>query len=179
LDLWIFAYGSLMWRPGFLFEEASHALLEGAHRALCVYSIHHRGCKARPGLVFGLDKGGKCEGMAFRVASHRAQDTRAYLARRENITHTYQATMKPVKLLDGSHRAVDALCFIADRHHPQYAGRPPLDAQAWLVRRSVGQSGRNLDYVVNTMLHLRELGVHDRELERLMALLGHGSSRRR
>ncbi len=163
-----------MWRPGFRHEETSHALIEGAHRALCLYSVVHRGVPAAPGLVFGLDKGGRCEGMAFRVARQRALETRHYLHRRENVTNTYHATMRPVKLLDGSARNVDALCFLVDRRHPQYAGRIPLEAQAWLVRRSSGVSGRNVDYVVNTMLHLRELGVHDGELERLMAMLGHG-----
>ncbi len=179
MDLWVFAYGSLMWRPGFVFEEASHALLEGGRRALCVYSIFHRGTKSAPGLVFGLDKGGKCEGLAYRVARRRAADTEGYLQRRENITHTYLATKKPVKLLDGSHRTVNALCFIADRTHAQYAGRPPIERQAWLVRRSVGRSGPNIDYVVSTMQHLRELGVHDPELERLMAMLGHGPAKGR
>ena len=174
MDLWVFAYGSLMWRPGFRYEEASHALLEGAHRALCLYSVVHRGTPSTPGLVFGLDKGGKCEGMVYRVARQRALDTRLYLRRRENVTNTYHATMWPVRLLDGSGRTVDALCFLVDRRHPQYAGRIPLEMQAWLVRRSSGVSGRNVDYVINTMLHLRELGVHDDELERLMAILGHG-----
>ena len=179
MDLWVFAYGSLMWRPGFRHEEASHALIEGAHRALCLYSVVHRGGPTAPGLVFGLDKGGKCEGMAFRVAKQRALETRLYLQRRENVTYTYHATTRPVKLLDGSARRVDALCFMVDRRHPQYAGRIPLEAQAWLVRRSSGVSGRNVDYVVNTMLHLRELGVHDANLERLMAMLGHGLMKER
>jgi glutathione-specific gamma-glutamylcyclotransferase len=179
LDLWVFAYGSLMWRPGFVFEEAAHALLEGAHRTLCIYSVHHRGRKSAPGLVFGLDKGGKCEGMAYRVARRRAADALGYLQRRENITHSYHATKKPVKLLDGSHRSANALCFIVDRTHWQYSGRLPLETQASIVRRAMGRSGANLDYVVSTMLHLRELGVHDPELERLMARLGHGPARRR
>jgi cation transport protein ChaC len=168
-----------MWRPGFVFEEASHALIEGAHRALCIYSMVHRGTKSAPGLVFGLDKGGKCEGLAYRVARRRAADTEGYLQRRENITHVYLATHKPVKLLDGSHRSVNALCFLADRTHPQYAGRLPLEAQAFLVRRSAGRAGANLDYVVNTMAHLRELGVRDPELERLMTKLGHGPAKSR
>jgi glutathione-specific gamma-glutamylcyclotransferase len=83
-----------------------------------------------------------------------------------------------VKLLDGSQRTVSALCFIADRTHCQYAGRLPLEAQAFLVRRSVGRSGANIDYVVSTMQHLRELGVRDPELERLMTRLGHGPAKR-
>ena len=101
MDLWIFAYGSLMWRPNFHYEEAAHALLEGAHRALCLYSVVHRGVPRAPGLVLGLDKGTRCEGLAFRVPSQLVSATRAYLHRRENVTNTYAAVMKPVKLLDG------------------------------------------------------------------------------
>lgn len=177
MGLWVFAYGSLMWRPNFHYEEARHALLEGAHRALCIYSIVHRGVPRAPGLVLGLDKGGRCEGMAFRVPPQLVKDTRAYLHRRENVTNTYYALMKPVKLLDGTHRTVAALCFLVNRTHPQYAGDLPIRTQAHLVRRSVGASGANIDYVLNTIEHLRELGVHDGKLERLMARLGHGPAR--
>ncbi len=171
MDLWIFAYGSLMWRPGFYYEEAAHALLEGAHRALCLYSIMHRGSPGAPGLVLGLDKGGRCEGMAFRVPASLVKHTRAYLHRRENITHAYSAVMKPVKLSGGSH--AEALCFLVNRDHRQYAGALPVERQARIVRKSVGGSGRNIDYVVNTVKHLRALGVHDSRLERLMTVLGH------
>jgi len=173
VDLWVFAYGSLMWRPNFRYGEASHALLEGAHRALCVYSVVHRGVPTAPGLVLGLDKGGRCEGMAFRVPAPLVKETRGYLHRRENVTNTYAALMKPVKLLDGSHRTVPALCFLVNRYHRQYAGDLPIEKQAHLVRRSAGASGANIDYVVNTVEHLRALGVHDNRLEPLMAALGH------
>jgi cation transport protein ChaC len=173
VDFWVFAYGSLMWRPNFVYEEASPALLEGAHRALCVYSVIHRGAHSAPGLVLGLDKGGHCQGIAFRVPKRLVQDTRLYLRRRENVTNTYAAVVKPVKLLDGTARTVNALCFMVNRQHPQYAGDLPPEKQAYLVRRSVGASGPNIDYVVNTVEHLRELGVHDARLEHLMALLGH------
>jgi glutathione-specific gamma-glutamylcyclotransferase len=174
VDLWIFAYGSLMWRPNFACEEEAHALLEGAHRSLCLYSIVHRGRPSAPGLVLGLDKGGRCEGMAFRVAAPLVAATRAYLHRRENVTHAYSAAMKPVRLLDGSRRTVPALCFLMNRGHRQYAGDLPLERQAWIVRNSVGGSGRNIDYALNTVEHLRALGVHDERLERLMTALGHG-----
>jgi cation transport protein ChaC len=174
MDLWVFAYGSLMWRPNFHYEENSHAVLEGAHRALCVYSTVHRGVPWAPGLVLGLDKGGRCEGIAFRVPARFVQDTRAYLHRRENVTNTYRAAIRPVKLMDGSHRTVPALCFLVDRRHVQYAGDLPLERQAYLVRRSVGASGANIDYVMSTVEHLRELGIHDARLEQLMTILGHG-----
>lgn len=169
----MFAYGSLMWRPNFEYEEACHALLEGAHRTLCLYSVIHRGVHSAPGLVLGLDKGGHCEGMGFRVPKQLVQNTRAYLHRRENVTNSYAAVMKPVKLLDGSHRTVNALCFLVNRRHPQYAANLPIEKQASIVRRSVGASGANIDYVVNTVDHLRAMGVHDAPLEQLMAVLGH------
>ncbi|HZV20450.1 MAG TPA: gamma-glutamylcyclotransferase [Hyphomicrobiales bacterium] len=178
MDLWVFAYGSLMWRPNFPHEEAKPALLEGARRALCIYSMAHRGTPRAPGLVLGLDKGVRCQGIAFRVPKRLTQDTRLYLHRRENVRHTYIAVTEPVKLLDGSHRTVNALCFLADRRHPQYAGDLPIEVQAYLVRRSTGASGRNIDYVINTVEHLRELGVYDERLERLMTALGHGFVKR-
>ena len=78
-----------------------------------------------PGLVFGLDKGGQCEGIVFRVPRQRALSTRVYLHRRENITNTYHATKRPVKLLSRNGQTVNALCFFVDRRHPQYAGRIP------------------------------------------------------
>ncbi len=170
MDLWIFAYGSLIWRPNFHYEEAVPALLEGAHRALCLYSVVHRGRPGAPGLVLGLDKGGRCQGVAFRVHASRVKHTRAYLHRRENVTNAYSAPMKPVKLPGGSQ--VEALCYIVNRDHPQYAGALPIERQARLVRRGVGRSGPNIDYVVNTVEHLRALGVHDAPLERLMTALG-------
>ena len=173
MDLWVFAYGSLIWHPNFQYEEASPALLEGGHRSLCIHSIVYRGTPAAPGLVFGLDKGGRCEGLAFRVPAALAKDTRAYLLRRENVTNVYTVATMEVKLHGSSHYKANALCFLANRSHPQYAGDLPLEKQAFIVRRSAGRTGRNIDYVLNTAQHLRALGVHDLKLERLMAALGH------
>jgi glutathione-specific gamma-glutamylcyclotransferase len=178
MDLWVFAYGSLMWRPNFPYAEKSLAVLEGAHRSLCVYSVVHRGTPSAPGLVLGLDRGGRCEGMAFRVPSQFAQNTRGYLNRRENVTHIYSAVTRAVKLVDGSSRHVSALCFLADRRHPQYAGTLSPERQAFLVRRSTGSSGSNIEYVLNTVEHLRELGVHDARLEQLAIALGHRMQQR-
>jgi cation transport protein ChaC len=172
VDFWVFGYGSLMWRPHFPIAESAPAFLEGAHRALCVYSTVHRGTTYAPGLVLGLDRGGKCQGMAFRVAKPFEQDTRVYLRRRENISNTYAALVKEVALQDG--RTVPALCYFVNRYTPQYAGDLPLQRQAYLVRRSIGASGPNIDYVINTVSHLRDVGVFDERLERLMTVLGHG-----
>lgn len=163
-ELWVFGYGSLMWRPGFDFIEQAPAALIGAHRSLCIYSFHHRGTQDHPGLVLGLDEGGACRGIAFRVAQANVDATLSYLREREQVTDVYLEAMKPVSLLDGSSRELEALCYIADRAHPQYAGRLPLEAQARLVRSAVGRAGANVDYVLNTARHLEEAGIHDVEL---------------
>jgi glutathione-specific gamma-glutamylcyclotransferase len=163
-ELWVFGYGSLMWRPGFAFIEHAPAALIGAHRSLCIYSFHHRGTQDHPGLVLGLDEGGACRGVAFRVAADKAEPTLAYLREREQVTDVYIEATRPVSLLDGSGRELEALCYIVDRAHPQYAGRLSIEAQASLVRSAAGLSGANIDYVLNTVRHLEEAGIHDVEL---------------
>jgi len=169
--LWVFAYGSLMWQPGFEFAERAPAAMVGAHRALCIYSFHHRGTAERPGLVLGLDEGGACRGIAYRVEPARREATLAYLRAREQVTDVYVETTKPVSLLDGSGQELEAVCYMADRGHPQYAGRLSLDKQAELVMSASGLSGTNIDYVLNTVRHLEESGVHDAPLAALAARL--------
>jgi cation transport protein ChaC len=166
----VFGYGSLMWRPDFAFSERAPAALIGAHRSLCIYSFHHRGTHEHPGLVLGLDEGGACRGVVFRVEPEKRDATLAYLREREQITDVYVEALRPVSLLDGSGRELEALCYIVDRAHPQYAGRLSTEAQARLVRSASGGSGTNIDYVLNTVRHLEEAGIHDVEL---MALAAH------
>jgi len=170
--LWVFGYGSLMWRPGFPFSETAPALLKGAHRALCVYSIVHRGTHAEPGLVLGLDRGGACRGVAFHVADGAEADTIAYLREREQVTDVYVEAQRPVRLLDGSGRAMRALCYLVDRNHDQYAGGLSLEAQIRIIQSGKGQAGGNVEYVMRTLRHLQEAGVHDARLEGLAAHLG-------
>lgn len=160
-DLWIFGYGSLMWRPGFSYVEAQPARLYGEHRALCIYSFVHRGTPQKPGLVLGLDQGGSCRGVAFRVAAADSGTTVEYLRERELVTHVYREVERQLRLEDGSERSVRCLAYVVDRTHEQYAGR--LDPEAVLahVRESEGVSGRNRDYVIATSRHLEQVGVHD------------------
>src|SRR5215469_18413876 len=122
-DLWVFGYGSLIWRPGFEFLERVPARLIGEHRALCVYSFVHRGTAEKPGLVLGLDRGGACRGIAFRVAEKNRTATVAYLREREQVTSVYREVMRSVWLENDAQKRVSALTYVADRGHVQYAGR--------------------------------------------------------
>jgi glutathione-specific gamma-glutamylcyclotransferase len=170
-DLWVFGYGSLMWRPGFPFLERRHAHLHGYHRALCVFSHVHRGTPERPGLVLGLDRGGRCHGVAFRVAPEEAAETIAYLRAREQVTSVYRESIRPIWLKREPERRVSGLCYMVDRGHVQYAGRLSLEQQLHHVRQGHGQSGANRDYVIATVGALEQLGYRETELHLLAARL--------
>jgi glutathione-specific gamma-glutamylcyclotransferase len=166
-DRWVFGYGSLMWRPGFAFAERRAAIAHGRRRAFCIYSVHHRGTPVRPGLVLGLAPGGAVRGVAYRVAGKDWPDVYAYLREREQPTETYFEAWAPVQLARAAH--VEALVFLSDRNHPQWAGDLDLEAQARLIAGATGLSGRNVDYLRDLVSHLREAGVADRTMERLLA----------
>jgi cation transport protein ChaC len=168
-DFWVFGYGSLMWRPGFAHVETHRARLHGFRRALCVRSFVHRGTQQRPGLVLGLDRGGSCIGLAFRVPSGLRDEVLAYLRERELVTHVYLEQIRPVVLADN--RRVPALTYIVDRSHPQYAGQLQTAEAAAIVSGAVGHSGPNEDYVLNTVNHLKALRIRDPWLEEVASLL--------
>ena len=171
-DLWVFAYGSLMWRPGFEYEEMRHARVTGYRRCFCIYSVYHRGTTERPGMVLGLDRGGACEGIAYRVAAAKAIETTRYLRAREQVNGVYRELHAPIELIGPPRGEVLALTYIVERAHPNYAGQLPLKVQARLILGAHGRSGANLDYMISTLRHLRELGIRERELERLSAVIG-------
>lgn len=168
-DFWVFGYGSLMWRPGFDFIERTQAFVHGYHRSLCVFSHVHRGTPESPGLVLGLDYGGSCHGVAFKVAAAARAETLAYLRARELVTSVYVERIVGLRLPGGG--VTRALTFVVDRAHEQYAGRLPIEEMARLVARGVGASGANPDYVRNTYEHLRQLEVHDSALAEIVRRL--------
>jgi glutathione-specific gamma-glutamylcyclotransferase len=170
-DLWVFGYGSLMWRPGFEFAEQVPARLIGEHRALCVYSFDHRGTPEKPGLVLGLDRGGACRGIAFRVAARRRHDTVGYLRSREQTTNVYREVMRSVWLENEARQRVSALAYVVDRGHVQYAGRLSLAEQLHYVRQGHGRSGNNRDYVLSTVKSIEAQGFRDPQLHRLAGML--------
>ncbi len=165
---WVFGYGSLMWRPGFPFAEGVAATLSGRRRAFCIYSVHHRGTPERPGLVLGLAPGGSTRGIAYRIAGGWPE-VYAYLLEREQPTETYVEARRFVRLADG--RRVEALVFLSDVRHPQWAGDLTADQQAGLIAGASGLSGRNVDYLRDLVAHLRQEGVRDRAMESLLALV--------
>ena len=164
---WVFGYGSLMWRPGFHFVERQAAVLHGRRRAFCIYSVHHRGTPDRKGLVLGLAPGGSVRGAAYRVAETDWAEVYAYLKEREQPTETYVEAQVHVRLADG--RRVASLGFLSDTGHPQWAGDLGFEAQARLIAGARGLSGRNVDYLRDLVEHLREDGIRDGGMERLLA----------
>jgi glutathione-specific gamma-glutamylcyclotransferase len=177
-DLWVFGYGSLMWRPGFDFVERVPARLIGLHRALCVYSFVHRGTPERPGLVLGLDRGGMCRGIAFRVAAAAREKTIGYLRAREQVTTVYLEKWRRIELEEPARRQARALCFVVDRSHVQYAGRLTLAECVHHVRQGRGSSGANRDYVLETVQALEALGYRETELHLIAERLKSGISHR-
>jgi glutathione-specific gamma-glutamylcyclotransferase len=178
-DLWVFGYGSLMWRPGFEFIEQVPARLIGEHRALCVYSFVHRGTPEKPGLVLGLDRGGACRGVAFRVAEKLRAATVNYLREREQVTSVYREVMRSVWLENAARQRVSALAYVVDRGHVQYAGRLSLAEQLRHVQQGHGHSGANRDYVLATVGAIEAEGFRDHPLHQLAAMLHDDTSRHR
>jgi len=173
--MWVFGYGSLIWRPGFDHAGCHPALLGGYHRRFCLWSHRYRGTPEAPGLVLGLDRGGACRGVLFRVPEAAAAAVLRYLDDRElpdGAEVVYHRRVLPVRRLDApGSPAVPAVSYVANRSCRLYVRDLTDPAAAQVIARGVGQMGRNRDYLLNTLAHLAEMGVRDRGLARLAALL--------
>ena len=164
-DFWVFGYGSLMWNPGFDFEEVQLARIHGLHRAPCIYSWVHRGTRERPGIVLGLAQGGTCIGKAFRISGQNRDATLEYLRARELVTNVYLERRRSIVLESGE--SVEAVTYIADSKHEQFAGRLGHEALIAQIQGAVGKSGDNESYIIDTTEHLKELGIRDGLMERI------------
>jgi cation transport protein ChaC len=163
--VWIFAYGSLIWDPEFPYTETEPALLHGYHRSFCLYSYDYRGTPAQPGLVLGLDRGGSCRGMVFRLSSKSLAEAIDGLWLREmSGRRVYETRLLPVRTRRAMRKAIT---FTALRDCPDYAGRVSLDEAARLIAGAVGRRGACRDYFENTLRHLERLGLADAPLRRL------------
>lgn len=174
-DLWLFAYGSLVWNGALGRVQRHPARLFGYHRSLCIYSHIYRGTVRRPGLVLGLARGGSCRGMALKLPSRGAARWLARIRARENVTGVYLEKMVRLQLPGGPGRKphrVAALAFIADPTHRQFAGKLSQADILRCLRQGKGSRGRSADYLTETVSRLRALGIRDRALERIAAAAG-------
>lgn len=163
-ELWVFGYGSLMWDPGFTHDHSCPALLRGYHRAFCIYSVRFRGTYEKPGLVLGLNRGGACRGIAFRVPAAQVASAVVALWAREMPRAVYLPRTVRLTLAD---KTVDALAFVANTRHDHYVGDLALDDTARVIACCSGLRGHNTEYLCNTLRHLDQLGVRDTTLHKL------------
>ena len=162
-SIWVFGYGSLMWRPGFPFLESRPAKLDGFSRDMCLVSIHYRGTRDKPGMVCGLRPGGECRGRAFRIAPDQAAQVIGYLDDRELISYIYIPRHIMIELDTGVR--VVARAYMADATHDQFAGQWSDEVKAQHIAQGEGSEGRSLDYLANIIEHLRVLDITDANLE--------------
>lgn len=163
--VWLFAYGSIMWNPGFAYAESAPALLRGWHRAFCIYSYRYRGTPEKPGLVLGLDRGGSCRGVVFRLPDEAAAAIVDQCDARELITGVYIRRRATVQTGAGP---VTCWTYVTDRKHKQYAGKLDEAEKARLIAQGVNPQGAtNVAYLENTVRHLADLGIDDPYLRRL------------
>jgi cation transport protein ChaC len=166
-DIWIFGYGSLVWRPGFDSDHQEIARLPDYARSFCMWSVHYRGTHENKGLVLALDYqiGIHCDGVAFRVNAESAPAVLKYLRARELISAAYLEVQRDIELQSGE--VVNAYTYVIDPGHEQYAAGLALDAQADIIARAVGDAGPNTEYLFNVASHLDDWGIADAELEAL------------
>lgn len=171
MEPWVFAYGSLIWKPGFAWAERRLAALDGFRRRFCMSSVQYRGTPERPGLVLALDAdpGAACHGLAYRLDPATAEATMAYLRARELVTNAYDELRLPVRLDDG--RSVEAYAYVMNRAHAQYRGGLSLAEQAEVIAHAAGPMGPNAEYLTNTLESLAALGLEDAELSALAELV--------
>ncbi len=167
-DVWVYGYGSLIWRPEFNFTEQRPALLHGYHRALCLWSRINRGTPDQPGLVFGLDMGGSCRGMAFRIPAQDVPATMEALWRREMPSGAYIPRWLACRTQEGT---VNALTFTMNRNTDAYVRDLPSDQLISIVRQAHGSYGPCIEYVLETAHALAKSNIHDKRLKAIVAQL--------
>jgi cation transport protein ChaC len=166
-DVWLFAYGSLVWNPVLSYSARTVATVHGYHRRFCLLSRINRGTPEHPGLVLALDRGGRCAGIAYRIPAREAEIELRLLWRREMLLGSYRPRWLHARLADGDR--VHALAFVVDRGGPGYAGRLGDDAIVAMLASAKGRLGTGIDYLLRTRDGLAGEGIRDPHLERLAA----------
>ncbi len=166
-DVWLFAYGSLVWNPVLDFDARVVATVRGYHRSFCLWSRINRGTLEQPGLVLGLDRGGCCPGIAYRIPARLAEGELRLLWRREMLLGSYAPRW--VHTSQGN-RSFRALAFVVNRHRSGYAGRLPPERIVDILRRGNGKFGNGIDYLRQTVDGLTAAGIRDPRLHELDAI---------
>lgn len=164
LDVWIFAYGSLIWNPIFLYSDRCVGTVYGWHRRFCHWTPVGRGTPDNPGLVLGLDRGGSCRGVAYQIAASDVANELQLLWRREMIAGTY--IPRWVKVFMGG-KIVQAIAFVINRQHSLYARSLSLDTTIESIATASGQLGSCADYLLQTIDGLATVGIKDETLNLL------------
>ena len=165
-DVWLFGYGSLLWNPAFHHVETRTGRVYGYHRRFCLWTVLGRGDHANPGLMLGLDRGGSCRGVAFRIAAREVESELEIVWRREMLTAAYVPRWVEARTDRGRVRAI---AFVINHRHERYAGLVPESEAAAAIASARGKLGPCADYLFNTVAHLEEIGIHDRALSKLNA----------
>jgi glutathione-specific gamma-glutamylcyclotransferase len=174
-DFWVFAYGSLIWNPGFAYKSREAARLRGYHRRYCIESKVYRGTPEAPGLVLGLEKGGECEGIAYAVAGELRSVTMDYLRERELVTSVYHEKLVGIETRDGD--AHDAYTYVADPLHEQYVRIEDVSVLVDIIEQAAGIAGSNYEYAINTWSNLSAFGINDPAVEQVAVELMRRSQR--
>lgn len=162
--VWVFGYGSLIWNPAFHFTKRLTGRVHGYHRRFCLWAHLGRGRPEQPGLMLGLERGGSCRGVAYHVAPDAVLDELDIVWRREMIGGAYVPRWVSVYTPASTVRAIT---FTINPTHERYARDLSDEEAAEAIARASGFLGHCADYLINTVDHLAELGIHDRPLERL------------
>ena len=161
----VFAYGSLIWNPCFAFEEAATATLDGFRRAFNFWTVQTRGTPEAPGLGLGLEPGGSCRGVLYRISEADRAQALETIWEREMPSAVYSARWLPVRSCSEIRQA---LCFVTDPTHAQYAGSLDPEFAAPIIAQACGTRGRCRDYLADAVRALAQHGIPDRVLEELL-----------
>ncbi|WP_170610857.1 gamma-glutamylcyclotransferase [Ruegeria arenilitoris] len=166
-DLWVFAYGSLIWDPAVYVEEYRRGVLSGWSRSFCMLLEGGRGSHDRPGLMAALDEGGQCDGLVFRIATELVDRETRFMWHREMFAGAYCPVFLEVDTPQGQ---VEALVFVMDQTNRRYSPHLTIEEAARMIAVAEGGLGPNFDYLQSLVSHLDELDIHDDEMKQLHAL---------
>ncbi len=167
-DIWLFAYGSLIWNPTIKIKETRLGHLRGYHRRFCMKTVLGRGTPEKPGLMLALDHGGSCHGIAYRIDRAIAEEELKLIWDREMISNAYVARVLPMKSADGP---IQAITFTINRRAEQYVGKLDHDHVANLIAQSQGPLGGCAEYLFQTLTKMTELDIRDSHLQHLAELV--------